>query len=158
MENKNFQMSNTHITTHNLNTHYTNYSSIIYKISILNQQSEDTTDELEELLREIIDNNKKEFLEAEENPIKFIISKHTNTKHEDFNEIKSLTLKVKKNFGILNEFAFFLPSLQELNLNGSRIHSVTELGSSFENLIALNLSNCNLHDLTSKIFIYISIV
>jgi hypothetical protein len=104
---------------------YTNYTSIIHKISLSNQ-NEENSDELDELMKEIIENKSTIFLEGKENPIDHIIQKYTMRKSDEFNDITSLTIKVKRNFGILNEFGLRLINLQELNLSMSTIHSVSE--------------------------------
>jgi len=129
-----------------------NYTSIIHKISLSNQ-NEENSDELDELMIEIIEKKSKIFLEGIENPIDHIIEKYTMKKPDEFSDITSLTIKVKRNFGILNEFGLRLINLQELNLSMSTIHSVSDIGSSFSNLLMLNLSNCSLHELTGKILL-----
>ena len=65
--------------------------------------------------------------------------------------IKTLKLNINENFTHLNEFGNFLNNLEFLNLEHSRIRSIETIGSSFVNLTNLNVSNCNLVDLTGKI-------
>ena len=66
-------------------------------------------------------------------------------------ELKTLKLKIKKNFGMLNDIGYYIPNLIELNLEGSEILSILDIGISFQNLIKLNVSNCKLIDLSGII-------
>jgi hypothetical protein len=126
---------------------------ITYKISIQNKDEaiNQLSKEFNELVKEIIETNNKSFLEGNVNIVEYLINKHQIADGEDFkdyNKMTSLCLKVKENFGMLNEIGMYLPNLIELNLSGSNLACVEEIGFSFVNLKVLNISNCNLSDLS----------
>ena len=57
---------------------------------------------------------------------------------------------------MLNQFGEFMPNLIELKLGDSLIQCINDIGTSFKNLKILNITNCNLKDLSGnkKIKIY----
>ena len=63
----------------------------------------------------------------------------------------SLSLKIDKNFNMLNDIGYRLPNLIELNLQGSEIESIMDIGTSFNKLEKLNVSGCGLTDLSGII-------
>jgi len=65
--------------------------------------------------------------------------------------LTSLTLKIDKNFNMMNDIGFRLPNLIELNLQNSEIESIIDIGTSFNKLEKLNVSNCGLNDLSGLI-------
>ena len=65
--------------------------------------------------------------------------------------LTSLTLKIDKNFNMMNDIGFRLPNLIELNLQNSDIESIIDIGTSFNKLEKLNVSNCGLNDLCGLI-------
>ena len=125
-------------------------SAFTYKLSI--QKTEDPTlpREFDSLIKEIVETNNESFLQGNQNIIEYLISKHAITESEDLKKNSSISLKVKENFGMLNEFGQYLPNLEELNLNGSVLKSVEEIGTSFINLKILNITNCSVYDLSGK--------
>ena len=72
-------------------------------------------------------------------------------------KIENLTVQLPKNFGMLNDFGFYLPKLKKLNLSKSKIKSIDEIGTSFTNLETLNVSQCELEDL-SGIVCFINLI
>lgn len=138
---------------------------IFYKLSMRksDMDKEDLlSKEFDELIRQIIESKNGKFLDGEVNLIEFLIlkySKTSNTQTEDVKNIESLSLQVKEDFGMLNEFGKYLPKLIELNLSGSGIKSILDIGSTFKNLITLNISNCNVSDLSGIVkFLLLKIV
>ena len=65
--------------------------------------------------------------------------------------LTSLSLKIDKNFNMMNDIGYRLPNLIELNLQGSEIESIMDIGTSFNKLVKLNVSNCGLTDLSGII-------
>ena len=65
--------------------------------------------------------------------------------------LTSLSLKIDKNFNMMNDIGYRLPNLIELNLQGSEIESIMDIGTSFNKLEKLNVSNCGLTDLSGII-------
>ena len=47
--------------------------------------------------------------------------------------LTSLTLKIHKNFNMMNDIGFRLPNLIELNLEGSDIESIMDIGANLKN-------------------------
>lgn len=65
--------------------------------------------------------------------------------------LTSLSLKIDKNFNMMNDIGYRLPNLIELNLQGSTIESIMDIGTSFNKLEKLNVSGCGLTDLSGII-------
>ncbi len=125
-------------------------SQMIYKMAILNLNREIVSEDFYDLVRNIIEKNDIDFLTGDSSLIETLITKYTNITTEQMIDIKKLTFKVVENFSFLNEFGIHLQNLEQLNLENSKIKSISEIGSSFENLIDLNISNCGLIDLSGK--------
>ena len=85
------------------------------------------------------------------NIIDKLISKHGKIKAQDIPQLKSLKITIPANFGMLNDFGYHLPNLEELNLEGSVIESISDIGTSFSHLKKLNVSFCGLKDLSGII-------
>mgnify|MGYP001302873512 CR=1 FL=1 len=75
---------------------------------------------------------------------------------EDIKQLKKLSIKINSDFGLLNQFGEQLQELRELKLNNSVISSISDIGSSFKNLITLNVTNCSIKDLSGKIILVIN--
>ena len=106
----------------------------------------------------IKDKNKyeEEILEGKINIIDKIIQKYmpssTDNKVIQIHQgLTSLSLKIDKNFNMLNDIGYRLPNLIELNLSGSELDSIMDIGTSFNKLEKLNVSNCGLSDLNGII-------
>lgn len=106
--------------------------------------------EFEVLVKQIIDTNNEKFLNGGVNLIKFFIKKYFTVEEEEIENLKYIKLLVNEEFGLLNEFGKYMPNLKELNLSGSLLVNVANIGTSFSNLKILNISNCNITDLTGK--------
>jgi len=65
--------------------------------------------------------------------------------------LTTLSLKIDKNFNMMNDIGYRLPNLIELNLQGSEIESIMDIGTSFTKLEKLNVSECSLSDLSGII-------
>jgi hypothetical protein len=105
-------------------------------------------------MKQIVDSNNENFLTGEVNIIEFLISKNTGIPIEEVKALEKLSLKINKEFDLLNQFGQYLPNLIELRLNHSGINSIEDIGSSFKNLKILQVTNCNLTEL-SGIFLFI---
>ena len=118
-----------------------------------------TNSEYKILIDEILKNNELNFrlnqnkiLEGKINILDQIITKYSDIRNiSQIKELKTLKLKIKKNFGMLNDIGYYIPNLIELNLEGSEISSILDIGISFQNLIKLNVSNCKFIDLSGII-------
>ena len=97
-----------------------------------------------------------EILEGKINIIDKVIQKHLPVSNDSkvitINPgLTSLSLKIDKNFNMMNDIGYRLPNLIELNLQGSTIESIMDIGTSFNKLEKLNISGCGLTDLSGII-------
>jgi hypothetical protein len=101
-------------------------------------------------LKQIVDTNNENFLTGEVNIIEYLISKNTGIPLSEVKSLEKLSLKINKEFDLLNQFGQYLPNLIELRLNFSGISSIEDIGSTFKNLKFLQITNCNLKELGGK--------
>ena len=99
----------------------------------------------------MFNSNDQSFLSGQTNIIEHLITKYSGVPLEKLCSVENLTLKLPKNFGLLSDFGFHLNNLKHLTLTGSHISSLNELGTSFNQLQSLNVSHCNLEDLSGVI-------
>ena len=109
-----------------------------------------TDTEYKKVVDEILKNEQGDkFLEGKSNILDKVILKYSNIKNiSEIKQTKSIKLTIDKNFGMLNDIGYYLPNLIELNLEGSEVSSILDIGISFENLLKLNVSKCKLFDLS----------
>ena len=107
---------------------------------------------------QIKDKNKYEedILEGKINIIDTIIQKYLPSSNDNkviqiHQGLTSLSLKIDKDFNMLNDIGYRLPNLISLDLSGSEIESIMDIGTSFKKLEKLNVSNCGLSDLNGII-------
>ena len=103
-----------------------------------------------------INKHEEEILEGKINIIDKVIQKHVPSSNDSkvisiHPGLTSLSLKIDKNFNMMNDIGYRLPNLIELNLQGSEIESIMEIGTSFNKLEKLNVSGCGLTDLSGII-------
>ena len=104
--------------------------------------------EFNSIVSKIQNSNSNDFLTGEEKILDSLILKYSSLKKSEINNnLKSLTLKIPENFLMLNDIGFYLKNLIYLNLEGSFIKSIDEIGISFKNLEILIVKNCFLCDL-----------
>ena len=121
---------------------------------LLSQQgiNNDTTPQNEEFQKMVADiaknKNSNEYLKGEANIVESLIVKYGKIKIEEISNLTELVIQIPKNFGMLNDFGYYLPKLKILNLSNSRIKSIDEIGISFILLEVLNVSQCELEDLS----------
>ena len=121
---------------------------------LLSQQgiNNDTTPQNEEFQKMVADTAKNkssnEYLKGEANIVESMIVKYGKIKIEEISNLTELVIQIPKNFGMLNDFGYYLPKLKILNLSNSRIKSIDEIGISFILLEVLNVSQCELEDLS----------
>lgn len=118
---------------------------------LFNQKEKETQndwEEFNEIVNQIIKNENESYLKGDANIIEQLISTYANIKNGNVNTLTKAKMKIAKNFGMLNDFGYHLPNLIELNLEGSEINSIEDIGSSFNRLKILNVSNCRLNELT----------
>lgn len=120
-----------------------------------------TNEEFQSMVKDIVktetNTQTNEYLKGEENIIENMIIKYGNINKKDISNLENLTVQLPKNFGMLNDFGFYLPKLKKLNLSKSKIKSIDEIGTSFTNLETLNVSHCELEDL-SGIVCFINLI
>ena len=97
-----------------------------------------------------------EILEGKVNIIDKVIQKYMPASNDSkvisiHPGLTSLRLKIDKNFNMMNDIGFRLPNLIELDLQGSEIESIMDIGTSFNKLEKLNVSGCGLTDLSGII-------
>ena len=98
----------------------------------------------------------EEILEGKINIIDKVIQKHMPVSNDSkvisiHQGLTSLSLKIDKDFNMMNDIGYRLPNLIELNLQGSEIESIMDIGTSFNKLEKLNVSGCGLTDLSGII-------
>ena len=98
----------------------------------------------------------EEILEGKINIIDKVIQKHMPVSNDSkvisiHPGLTSLSLKIDKDFNMMNDIGYRLPNLIELNLKGSEIESIMDIGTSFYKLEKLNVSGCGLTDLSGII-------
>ena len=110
-------------------------------------------EEFQNMVADIAKNKKNsdEFLKGEANIVESMIVKYGKIKIEEIKQLKKLVMQIPQNFGMLNDFGFYLPNLKILNLSKSKIKSIDEIGISFKQLEVLNVSQCELEDLSGII-------
>ena len=108
--------------------------------------------------KEINKKNKhdKQILEGKINIIDKIIQKYVPVSNDNkiikiHPGLAYLSLKIDKNFNMLNDIGYRLPNLLELNLSNSDLESIMDIGTTFKKLEKLNVSNCGLGDLNGII-------
>ena len=97
-----------------------------------------------------------EILEGKINIIDKVIQRYMPVSHDSkvisiHPGLTSLFLKIDKTFNMMNDIGFRLPNLIELDLQGSEIESIMDIGTSFNKLEKLNVSGCGLTDLSGII-------
>ena len=109
-------------------------------------------------IKEINKKNKhdEEILEGNINIIDKIIQKYIPVSNDNkiikiHPGLTHLSLKIDKNFNMLNDIGYRLPNLLELNLSNSDLESIMDIGTTFKKLEKLNVSNCGLSDLNGII-------
>ena len=98
----------------------------------------------------------EEILEGKINIIDKIIQKYLPVSNDNkiikiHPGMTHLSLKIDKNFNMLNDIGYRLPNLIELNLSNSDLESIMDIGTTFKKLEKLNVSNCGLSDLNGII-------
>lgn len=101
-------------------------------------------------MKNIIETRNDNFLSGDTKVIEFIMTKYLNMDWEDIKQMKKLSIKINSDFGLLNQFGEQLTNLKELKLNNSVLNSISDVGSSFKNLVILNVTNCGIKDLSGK--------
>lgn len=112
-----------------------------------NNENSTSFNNFNNLFKQIIVNENKNFIEGEINMIDYIISKSTNTPINKVNELLKVNLKTSADFNLLNQIGERLPVLKELKLTNSILHSIEDLGTNFKNLVILNIDNCGIKEL-----------
>ena len=79
------------------------------------------------------------------------LSKYLSIPESHLSKIKKLSIIINHDYGLLNQFGKFLPSLQLLKLNNSNILSFNNIGTNFTNIKCLQMKNCHLKDLDGLI-------
>lgn len=145
--------------------HSNTHTNVFYKLQIKVGDDSIISQEFDQIVKQIIENGDQSFLRGGVNLIEYLILKYSRTystgdriQPSEVEKIESLTLRVKEEFSMLNEFGKYLTNLKELNLSGSGIISVSEIGTSFVNLITLNISKCSVNDLNGTFLFKIGIV
>ena len=119
-----------------------------------NQDNEPENEEFNNMVSGIVKGDSKDqsqFLTGEENLVESLIVKYGKVAEKEIKNLEELALKLPKKFGMLNDFGYYMPKMKRLNLSGSFIGSIEEIGTSFKDLEALNVSNCGMTDLSGKI-------
>lgn len=118
----------------------------------INVDSIPQNEEFQNMIADIAKNkNSNEYLKGEANIVESMIVKYGKVQLKELSELTELVIQIPKNFGMLNDFGFYLPKLKMLNLSKSKIQSIDEIGISFKLLEVLNVSQCELEDLSGII-------
>jgi hypothetical protein len=113
-------------------------------------ESENIIKNFSSFMKGIIETQNEHFLSGDTKVIEFIMTKYLNMDWEDIKLMEKLSIKINSDFGLLNQFGEQLPNLKELKLNNSVLNSISDVGSSFKNLVILNVTNCGIKDLSGK--------
>jgi hypothetical protein len=124
-----------------------------FKLSLQKNQNI-TSKEFEEILKEIIQTQNTDFIDGKINLIEYLIQKTSSKEvgNKNLKDINEMNLKLYDNFPFMNEFGRYMPNITHLNLSGSNIKSIEDIGSTFVYLSHLNVSNCQLEELTGLLF------
>lgn len=108
--------------------------------------------EFDDVVKDIVQSRNSNFLDGKINLIEYLVQEvcNENLNQKKLCEILEIQLKINENFSLLNEFGLYLPNLKSLDLSGSLIKSVEDIGTNFNNLTCLNISCCGLRELTGK--------
>lgn len=115
-----------------------------------NRDNDNLSTDFELLVKQIIETNDSQFLNGDNNVMKYILSKQLKITEEEFSKIERITLRVNEEFSLFDELGRNAPNLVDFNLSNSRIETISDLGTNFSKLQILNVSNCFLKDLSGK--------
>jgi hypothetical protein len=121
-------------------------------VNIKESKSDNHSKNFSNIIKQIIDFNNEKFLNGDMNVIEYIISKYVDVEINDIKNLKEITLRVISDYGILNMVGECLPNLIELNLSGSIIPSISDIGSNFMNLRILKVNSCGINNLDGKLY------
>lgn len=113
--------------------------------------------DIDVFMKDIIDKNDDKFLTGEINLFDFLIAKYLNIEIDQIPNQNNLTLRIDlqlDDYNFLNEFGLKMKNLTELNLSCSILKNTSNIGTSFKNLIILNVENCEIEDIEGNFFIY----
>ena len=102
-------------------------------------------------MKEVIEKENKPFLNGDKSIIQYILSKYLNIPENDLLSLTKLSILINNDYGLLNQFATYLPSLKILKLNNSNILSINNIGTNFTNILCLQMKNCHLKDINGII-------
>jgi len=105
-------------------------------------------------MKQIIDMKNNDFINGNIDVIEYILSKIANLNIKNLKYLEKISLRLSHESELLNQFGQRLPKLLDLRLNGSNIISISNIGTTFENLIVLQINNCNINDLSGKNLFY----
>ena len=71
-----------------------------------------------------------------------------NIEPSEFHSVSKLNLKVDLSYNSLQNLGFLLPNLRQLKINGSKMSSLRDIGTSLINLEILWASRCSMQDLS----------
>lgn len=103
-------------------------------------------------MQQIIDMKNSDFLNGKLDVIEHILSKLTYLEVKQLKHLEKISLRLDQEFGLLNQFGQRLPKLIDLRLNGSNIISISNIGTNFDNLLVLQVNNCNINDLSGMLY------
>jgi len=112
--------------------------------------SQNITKHFSVFMKQIIDMKNNDFISGNIDVIEYILSKFTNIEMKNLKYLEKISLRLSYEFDLLNQFGQRLPKLLDLRLNGSNIVSISNIGTTYENLIVLQINNCNINDLTGN--------
>lgn len=114
--------------------------------------------DIDVFMKDIIDKNDDKFLTGEINLFDFLIAKYLNIEIDQIPNQNNLTLRIDlqlDDYNFLNEFGLKMKNLTELNLSCSILKNTSNIGTSFKNLIILNVENCEIEDIEGNFYIYL---
>ena len=100
------------------------------------------------LMKQIIDNQNDNFLNGNINLIDYLLAKYLNITTEEISTLDKISIRITKDYGLLNQFGERLKNLVCLKLNESFIPCISDIGTNFTNLKILQVNDCRLKDLT----------
>ena len=102
-------------------------------------------------MKKIISDETSPFLKGDKNIVRFTLSQYLNIPENELEKLTKLSIIISNDYGLLNQFGMFLPSLKILKLNNSNILSFSDIGTNFTHVRCLQMKNCHLKDISGLI-------
>jgi hypothetical protein len=120
------------------------------------KKDEFTPQDIDNIMKQIVEKNDNTFLSGDTNLFEFLISKYLNIEKNNIKNVKEFEFKIDlqlDEYNFLNEYGLKMPNLISLNLSNSILKNISNIGISFKNLKILNVTNCQIDEIEGISFI-----